>query len=392
MCLIYLIIYPIDTHHLGADKEGGVVSSNGNGGQTTDALHALKPDDATATSLPVDHTSGAMIPNPLNEPNVVIFVHATYELTVRAKTASSAESWVAAMLLVSGIHRSMYERERAWFETKAMLQWWGGMIPSPQYLSVAAWKKLFESVIQRWPQGTKAAAVIKSKSGGKRRTVLNSNLATNFNKNMNSSATETGSSQSLAIQGKEQDSSFSLVAGLKLSAVRKLRGHLDRVTCVAWSRDGRYLVSGSKESRVLVWTPGESGGAGLSVDNDESGGDQRARSPTRGQSPVRTRPHSSPSSTNLELRSQISKSSSAATSSSSLFDGGNMAVLKPSHELNMGSGNTWSLACTFSPSARFVAVAGLNQKISVGDWRYQLGRNYALHQVRIYVMLSFIYK
>ena len=69
-----------------------------------------------------------------------------------------------------------------------------------------------------------------------------------------------------------------------------------------------------------------------------------------------------------------------------------MAVLKPSHELNMGSGNTWSLACTFSPSARFVAVAGLNQKISVGDWRYQLGRNYALHQVRIYVMLSFIYK
>ena len=78
MCLIYLIIYPIDTHHLGADKEGGVVSSNGNGGQTTDALHALKPDDATATSLPVDHTSGAMIPNPLNEPNVVIFVHATY--------------------------------------------------------------------------------------------------------------------------------------------------------------------------------------------------------------------------------------------------------------------------------------------------------------------------
>ena len=58
-----------------------------------------------------------------------------------------------------------------------------------------------------------------------------------------------------------------------------------------------------------------------------------------------------------------------------------MAVLKPAYELNMGKGATWTLACTFSPSARHVAVAGLNQKISVGDWRYQTGRNYALHQV-----------
>jgi WD40 repeat protein len=55
--------------------------------------------------------------------------------------------------------------------------------------------------------------------------------------------------------------------------------------------------------------------------------------------------------------------------------------LKPSCELATGREANWSMACCFSPSNRLVAVAGLNQKISVGDWRYQHGRNYALHPV-----------
>ena len=56
--------------------------------------------------------------------------------------------------------------------------------------------------------------------------------------------------------------------------------------------------------------------------------------------------------------------------------------LKPAEELNMGAGANWTLACCFSPSNRFVAVGGLNQKISVGDWRFQNGRAYALHPVK----------
>jgi WD40 repeat protein len=38
------------------------------------------------------------------------------------------------------------------------------------------------------------------------------------------------------------------------------------------------------------------------------------------------------------------------------------------------SGSNWTLAAVFSPSMRFVAVAGLNQQINVGDWRYQVVR------------------
>jgi len=55
--------------------------------------------------------------------------------------------------------------------------------------------------------------------------------------------------------------------------------------------------------------------------------------------------------------------------------------LKPAEELAMGREANWTMACCFSPSNRRVAVAGLNQKISVGDWRFQHGRNYALHPV-----------
>ncbi len=85
--------------------------------------------------------------------------------------------------------------------------------------------------------------------------------------------------------------------------------------------------------------------------------------------------------------------------------------VKPKEELNMGRGANWTLACCFSPSGRLVAAGGLNQKIrwvginllqvcclknlpapdlnsSVGDWRYQLGRSYALHQVYFHSLVS----
>jgi WD40 repeat protein len=44
-----------------------------------------------------------------------------------------------------------------------------------------------------------------------------------------------------------------LADGPVLGDTSELAGHTKTITCLAWSRDGRWLASGSKDGTVRVW-------------------------------------------------------------------------------------------------------------------------------------------
>jgi WD40 repeat protein len=285
-----------------------------------------KPEDTTTTSLVIDHTTTAFTVDEKSQPGVFTIVHATYEFTVRAATVDEGYHWVNAVNKIGGVHRARNDRERKWFADKSQNQWWGDIVPSPESLSAKNWEELFASVIQRWPAKT-ADLITPKKSVGKFRTT-SSELES-------PSTTPMGdpSSPSFVNPGAPEG----VVKGLSVSLANRLKGHADSVTTASWSSDGQNLISGSKECIVNVWTV-----------------PQAASLPT-------------------EIATPNNSTASAAAAATGL------GVLKPCEELNMGRGANWTLASCFSPSDRFVAVAGLNQKISVGDWRFQHGRSYALH-------------
>jgi WD40 repeat protein len=113
--------------------------------------------------------------------------------------------------------------------------------------------------------------------------------------------------------------------GVSVGLANRLRGHEDHVTALSWSSDGQHVVSGSKECRVLVWDV--------------------------------------PPSNTLQIPEPPNQATSASAAASAAAVAAGLGVMKPLEELNMGSGANWTLAACFSPSNRFVAVAGLNQKI-----------------------------
>ena len=133
------------------------------------------------------------------------------------------------------------------------------------------------------------------------------------------------------------------------------------MTCCTFSSDGRYVTSGSKDSTVLVW-------AVPPMAHVPMGGDTRdstdhtfpASSP---QSPLSGRgeasgAHSPLNGQTAEFEASVGshvesnkKASKAGPNVNGLL-GPVVAVLKPATELLLGKGNNWTLACSFSPSAR----------------------------------------
>jgi len=280
-----------------------------------------RPEDTTSTSLEIDHSSSAFTVDEKTQPGVFTVVHSTYEFTMRAESVDEGYLWVNAVNVIGGVHRARNDRERRWFAEKSQNQWWGDMVPEPGSLDAKNWETLFASVIQRWP--TKTADLITPKD-------KNGNFRTTSSDGAPSSEPQSPAS---IVPGAPEG----VVAGLSVSLANRLRGHADQVTTVSWSGDGQHVVSGSKECRVNIW--------------------------------------SVPPAASLSI--EVATGTAVATSAAAAAAG--LGVLKPTEELNMGSGANWTLASCFSPSNRFVAVAGLNQKISVGDWRFQHGRSYALH-------------
>lgn len=223
-----------------------------------------------------------------------------------------------ALNKIGGVHRAKNDRERKWFADKSQNQWWGDMVPNPHVLSAKNWEQLFASVIMRWPMKTADLMTPTKNTDNFQSMSQKEKVSTPTSSNM-SSMSQTMSNVFVVPGGAD------VGTGVSVGLANRLRGHEDHVTSLSWSSDGQHAVSGSKECRVLVWD--------------------------------------TPPSNTLQIPEPPNQGTSASAAASAAAVAAGLGVMKPSEDLNMGSAANWTLASCFSPSNRFVAVGGLNQKI-----------------------------
>jgi WD40 repeat protein len=292
------------------------------------------------------------------------------------------------------VHRARYDKTRQWFIKKSQAQWWGSLLPDPRAVSVKNWERLFKSVVHVSSQsenGRQVNAITPSTldQPQKGSSSPGGSSAASVPPSSGAAAAATSPTALSRVELGEDVQSAS-VEGLRCRLGMRCKGHGDHVTVVAWSSDGRHVVSGSKESKVLVWAvpntnllelgTRDSSGRG---DNNHNGNDGPSSSSSGGnslndgRSPMGGDAADSGAPTTLAAASRVGSGDLTPAEVAKAMTMG----LKPAEELAMGREANWTMACCFSPSNRRVAVAGLNQKISVGDWRFQHGRNYALHPV-----------